>query len=133
MSPLSIENEIKSLEREISGEKQDHEKSSGKNGEKQYDEKKYEKLEKDTNVEGLHHRRGSEAVFLPKEVTMESNLKSRIDILQDRQAEEMKRQCSALILTQAEMESTMKKVNIFTCFDLCTYKCFPCMGGYSGG
>ena len=94
MSPLTIENEIKSLAKET------------------------------TDGSRLDHRRGSEAVFLQKEVIEDVglNLKSKEGVLEgdsismgqnlqsEKQADEMKRRCSALILTQAEMESTMKKV-----------------------
>ena len=130
MSPSSIENEIKNIEREIIGVNQDKEKVSDKNDEKPMAEENYDTLEREIIPGGLTHRRGSEAVVLPREVTEESNtrsrmdslqnrqteavpsiLRSRIDSLQDRQADEMKRQCSALILTQAEMESTMTKVS----------------------
>ena len=100
MSPVTIEKEIKSLEREVTDDR-------------------------------LSHRRGSEAVILPKEIAEEGDVKVKTEenacdvdtrkdnsneghqLLHEKQAEEMKRHSSALILTQAEMESTMKKVCLY--------------------
>ena len=94
MSPVTIEKEIRSLVRET------------------------------TDDRLSHHRRGSEAVCLPKETTLDEDSKgkqeevvsdvesgdARHSVVHEKQVEEIKHPSSALILTQAEMESTMKKV-----------------------
>ena len=130
MSPSSIENEIKIIEREIVSENCVNEKTSEntrnseRNAENPNNEDNFETIPCD-----LTHRRGSEAVVLPGEITGDnSNVRARVSSdrqhealpstkmtrtgsLMERQSEELKRQCSALILTQAEMESTMTKVS----------------------
>ena len=88
-------------------------------------EKEIRSLVKETTDDRLsHHRRGSSAVCLPKETMLDGDSKgkqeevvsdvesgdARHGVVHEKQVEEIKPPSSALILTQAEMESTMKKV-----------------------